>query len=468
MPQLESALERLSRSHVRGLKKGVRMEQVAGYFRVSRARDDMKAPELYLEEIERYCRYKRVKLGKIFSDIDFSGRKGSKARPGLDALIGSRHRFSAVVVPKLSRFGRSMGHLMQLFDTFEDDGIALVFLDLGLDTSTSQGRLLRNVMAAFAEFEGDVRSDYSRAAHDHRARRGLPNGGWAPFGYRRHVDKYAAQPGEAEIVTEIFDLYQQDQSMFAIGRLLNERGTPSPKGRLWTKPTLRNMLQNPHYAALRRYGDALVEAAWKPLITRETWDAVQERLAAITNRGVARPPEGLYLLSGLIECGVCGTTLHHRTKQDRVPGQYVCRGDRGAGYCRGGGIAEHRAQSMVVAAYLQRYGSAWIHDAAVSDSPVPLGSFWQDASLVQRRRMLGSALERLVLLPRPEGNRRGTGLPRGRTLEISWAVREGLEPASVLLGERALEDIAGLARPACCLSREAASVVGPMRCRGQT
>jgi DNA invertase Pin-like site-specific DNA recombinase len=336
MSQLESALERLRRRNVPGLKKGVGMEQVAGYFRVSRARDGMKAPELYLEEIERYCRYKRLKLGKVFSDIDFSGRKGSKARPGLDALIGSRHRFSAVVVPKLSRFGRSMTHLMQLFDTFEDDGIALVFLDLGLDTSTSQGRLLRNVMAAFAEFEGDVRSDYSRAAHDHRARRGLPNGGWAPFGYRRQGDKYVAQPGEAEIVTEIFDLYRQGQSMFAIGRLLNERGTPSPKGRLWSKPTLRKMLENPHYAALRRYGDALVEAAWKPLITRETWEAVQERLAAITNRGVARPPEGLYLLSGLIECGVCGTTLHHRTKQDRVPGQYICRGDRGADYCRGG------------------------------------------------------------------------------------------------------------------------------------
>jgi DNA invertase Pin-like site-specific DNA recombinase len=56
-----------------------------------------------------------------------------------------------VVVPKLSRFGRSLAHLIELFETFETDGIALVLLDVGIDTTTSQGRLLRHIMAAFAE-----------------------------------------------------------------------------------------------------------------------------------------------------------------------------------------------------------------------------------------------------------------------------------------------------------------------------
>jgi hypothetical protein len=48
----------------------------AGYFRVSVARDDMKAPELYRDEIERYCNYKRLSLGEVFSDIDRSGFRG--------------------------------------------------------------------------------------------------------------------------------------------------------------------------------------------------------------------------------------------------------------------------------------------------------------------------------------------------------------------------------------------------------
>jgi Resolvase, N terminal domain len=74
-----------------------------------------------------------------------------------------RHRFSAVVVPKLSRFGPSMSELVRLFDLFDNDDISLIFLDLKIDTGTSQGRLC-HVMAAFAEYESDVNSDYAREA----------------------------------------------------------------------------------------------------------------------------------------------------------------------------------------------------------------------------------------------------------------------------------------------------------------
>jgi hypothetical protein len=35
----------------------VNEQKVTGYFRVSQARDDMHAPEIYGSEIARYCRY---------------------------------------------------------------------------------------------------------------------------------------------------------------------------------------------------------------------------------------------------------------------------------------------------------------------------------------------------------------------------------------------------------------------------
>jgi DNA invertase Pin-like site-specific DNA recombinase len=58
----------------------------ARYFRVSVARDDMKAPELYRDEIERYFTYKRLSLRGVFSDIDRSGFRGAKPRPALEEL----------------------------------------------------------------------------------------------------------------------------------------------------------------------------------------------------------------------------------------------------------------------------------------------------------------------------------------------------------------------------------------------
>ncbi len=154
---------------------------VAGYFRVSQARDDMRAPELYRDEIDRYCAYNGLKLAEVFSDIDRSFR-GAKVRPALEELTRRRLEFSAIIVPKLARFGRSVKDLVELFELFDHDRVALVFLDMNIDTSTSQGRLLRHVMAAFAEYESDVKADYARASHRLARSKGLL-WGQPPLGY---------------------------------------------------------------------------------------------------------------------------------------------------------------------------------------------------------------------------------------------------------------------------------------------
>lgn len=95
---------------------------VAGYYRVSVSRDGMSAPEMHEDEIRRYCTYKHLALGPIFKDIDLSGFRGSKPRPGLEQLKFHQLRFSAVIVPKLARFGRSVRDLVDLFDLFDHNG----------------------------------------------------------------------------------------------------------------------------------------------------------------------------------------------------------------------------------------------------------------------------------------------------------------------------------------------------------
>jgi hypothetical protein len=47
---------------------------VAGYYRVSVARDEMRSPKLYEEEIERYSSYRNLTLGRLYSDIDYIAR----------------------------------------------------------------------------------------------------------------------------------------------------------------------------------------------------------------------------------------------------------------------------------------------------------------------------------------------------------------------------------------------------------
>jgi len=119
-----------------------------------------------------------------------SGLRGAKGRPALEELTRRRPEFSAIIVPKLARFGRSVRDLVELFELFDHDRVALVFLDMNIDTSTSQGRLLRHIMAAFAEYESDVKADYARASHCLARSKGLP-WGLPPFGY---VPDRASEP----------------------------------------------------------------------------------------------------------------------------------------------------------------------------------------------------------------------------------------------------------------------------------
>jgi site-specific DNA recombinase len=330
----------------------VNEQKVTGYFRVSQARDDMNAPEIYRSEIERYCRYRQLTLGEIFSDIDFSGYNNSEKRPTLRELVRRRHEFSAVIVPKLSRFGRSLKRLTQLFDTFERDGISLVFPDLGMDTSTSQGRLLRNIMSAFAEYESDVRGDYQRANIRYATQQGRPYGGPAPYGYEPVNKTYRPHPEHAEVVRFIFRRYADGASQFRIACELAAKGTPTSGGKpTWQANKIGRLLDNPAYASLMPLDGELVAGNWEPLVEPGLWHRSAQRRGQ-TRAKWSRPRAAKRLLAGLIYCGDCGRKAYYTARGGGLPGRYRCRHSDTAVQCRAGGINAPRADAYVANAFL--------------------------------------------------------------------------------------------------------------------
>ncbi|RDH43045.1 recombinase family protein [Zooshikella ganghwensis] len=64
-----------------------------------------------------------------------------------------------LIVTRLDRLARSVVHLAQLAKRFEKEKINLVVLDQHIDTHTSTGRLMFNMLAAIAEFENDLRTE---------------------------------------------------------------------------------------------------------------------------------------------------------------------------------------------------------------------------------------------------------------------------------------------------------------------
>ena len=82
---------------------------------------------------------------------------GTRAhRPELDKLLAVMQSNDTLKVTKLDRIARSATQGIELIQSLLDKGITVHVLNMGVMDNTPTGKLVRNVMLAFAEFERDM------------------------------------------------------------------------------------------------------------------------------------------------------------------------------------------------------------------------------------------------------------------------------------------------------------------------
>ncbi len=138
--------------------KDVNKMKVAIYCRVSTEDQDNDKQEIINRE---YCKNHNHFITKVYKDI-ISGTTSS--RPDFNQLLEDMRlrRFDCIMVTKLDRMGRSLKHLLNLFDEFQSKGINFIASTQNIDTSTASGRLQMQIMGAFAEFERNIISERTK------------------------------------------------------------------------------------------------------------------------------------------------------------------------------------------------------------------------------------------------------------------------------------------------------------------
>ena len=122
---------------------------IYGYARVSTKGQAKDGNSLEAQEIA----LRSAGATEVYADA-FTGTKTH--RPELDKLINVMQSGDTMVVTKLDRIARSATQGIELIQLLLDRGIVVHVLNMGLMDNTPTGKLIRNIMLAFAEFERDM------------------------------------------------------------------------------------------------------------------------------------------------------------------------------------------------------------------------------------------------------------------------------------------------------------------------
>lgn len=80
----------------------------------------------------------------------------TKHRPELEKLMSVLREGDEIIVTKLDRISRSLADGLSLVETFREKGVTVNVLNMGRFDDSPNGKLMRSIFFAFAEFEHDM------------------------------------------------------------------------------------------------------------------------------------------------------------------------------------------------------------------------------------------------------------------------------------------------------------------------
>ncbi len=107
-------------------------------------------------KIEKYCEMKSWKLEKVFIDEGKSG--ATQEREAWQELLVKLEsgKYQGLVFTNFDRVARSLSDLLEIVDKLKKWNVNICSIDNNISTEGAQGRLMLQIIGAFAEFERNV------------------------------------------------------------------------------------------------------------------------------------------------------------------------------------------------------------------------------------------------------------------------------------------------------------------------
>ena len=328
--------------------------------------------EAQKERLRSEAKHRKMQVCGEYSDEGKSG-KNIAGRPEFKKMLSDiksgKDDIDYVLVFKLSRFGRNAADTLNSLQFMEDYGVNLLCVEDGIDSAGAAGKLIISVLASVAEIERSNISEQTMAGRQQKARDGLWNGGFAPYGYKlvsvegQKSKMLVINEDEAELIKLIYEKYLSGMGVNAVAKWLNDNGYRKTVRQNGTVPLIsdhfvKGVLDNPVYAGKIAYGRRrnekvagtrnefhvvkqdkdsykLYPGKHEPIIDEETWYKVQvKRMKNAFKREKTHSLLHEHVLSGIIKCPVCGAPMYGVVNRKKKKGSeefytdmwyYICK-----------------------------------------------------------------------------------------------------------------------------------------------
>ena len=296
-----------------------------------------------LDGQESRCRDYAVAQGyqveEVFPD-DVSGGGDFMNRPGMKRLLAYLDANSntdyVVIFDDLKRFARDTVFHLKLRKEMNKRKARPECLNFKFD-DTPEGAFIETILAAQGQLEREQNS--RQVTQKMRAR--FENGYWlfSPvLGYRYetvqgHGKILVPDAPNASIVKEALESFACGhlQTASEVARFLTAKPSiPKNKYGEFSAKQATDLLTRPHYAGYissTKWNIHMLPAQHEPLITLETWQKIQERLAGNTKIQSRVDTSEDFPLRGFVECSSCGNAMTAAWSKGRSRhyAYYVCQ-----------------------------------------------------------------------------------------------------------------------------------------------
>jgi site-specific DNA recombinase len=285
-------------------------------------------------------------------------------------------RLDGLVVYDIDRLTRDNRHLEDAIEVVEHYGRPILDFTDTLDLLTDNGRTIARILVATSNKQSADTARRTKRKHAALQQAGIPVGGRRPFGWQ--ADKRTLDPAEAEHIRTAAARITDGAPVAAIVADWNTHGVVTPFGKRWSRTGVKAVLRNPricgyraravktahedgtesayHMEIVRDADNNPVIGQWEPILSVDTWEKVVALIGAGTQSGRGSNAR-VYLLSGILRCGRCGTRMRGFMPS---PGRaadtfsYRCPPKQSGG-CGGMGIAGPKTDEYLTELVFQMY-----------------------------------------------------------------------------------------------------------------